>query len=67
MRGVVRGVVIFLGLRFDALDAIDLALDALPAVVGLDEAFPPTLLRLFNATFFFNWGTPTFDVIDSSS
>lgn len=70
-RGVprwVRGVVIFLVLRFDALDVIDLAVDALSAVVGLDdETFPPRLFRLFNATFFFNCGRPECDVIDSSS
>jgi hypothetical protein len=45
-----------LALRVDALDVIDLAVDVLSAVDGLDETFPPRLFRLFNATLFFNWG-----------
>ena len=45
-----------MALRVDALDVIDLAVDVLSAVDGLDETFPPRLFRLFNATLFFNWG-----------
>ena len=57
-----RGVVIFLGLRFDALDVIDFAavVEKLSAVAGLvDEIFPPlSVFRLFIDTFFFNLGIP---------
>jgi hypothetical protein len=50
-------------LRFDALDVIDFTavVDKLSAVAGLvvDEIFPPpSVIRLFIDTFFFNLGMP---------